>query len=131
MSTLRVTTIQDESGSNASTAQEIKMGRAKAWVNYDGRNIFPAEPIRSSYNVSSVTETADGRHRISFTNNMPTANYIIIGTCNRGTTTNVTFQIDTTVPEQPTITHADVANQGSDGSYLGRSQNHVAFFHDS
>ena len=130
MSTLRVTTIQDESGLNASTAQEIKMGRAKAWVNYSGLDSFPSEPIRSSYNVSSVTENADGRHRISFTTAMPTANYLVIGTCGRGYSVNVAFQIDTAYGG-PTITHADVANQGSNGSHYGRSQNHVAFFHDS
>ena len=126
MSTLRVTTIQEESGSNASTAQEIKMGRAKAWVNYDGSHNFPADPIRSSYNVSSITEIEDGNHRISFTTAMPTANYLVIGTCSRGATTNVTFQID----GAPTITHADVANQGYNGNYFGRVINHVAFFHD-
>ena len=127
VSTLKVTTIQDVSGSNASTAQEIKMGRAKAWVNYTGVDNFPAEPIRSSYNVSSVTENADGKHRITFTTAMPTANYLVIGTCGRGATINVAFQLDTT----PTITHVDIANQGANGSYYGRSLNHVAFFHDS
>ena len=127
MSTLRVTTIQDESGSNSSTAQEIKMGRAKAWVNYNGLDNFPADPIRSSYNVSSVTEIADGNHRITFTTAMPTTNYLVIGTCGKGATTDVTFQIDGT----PTITHADVCNQGINGSFYGRSINHVAFFHDS
>tara|TARA_R100000005_G_C4922963_1_gene155405 strand:+ start:417 stop:800 length:384 start_codon:yes stop_codon:yes gene_type:complete len=127
MSTLNVTTIQDVSGSNASTAQEIKMGRAKAWVNYNGLDNFPSEPIRSSYNVSSVTENADGKHRITFTTAMPTANYLVIGTCGRGSSTNVTFQLD----NAPTITHADVGNQGYNGNHYGRSLNHVAFFHDS
>lgn len=130
MSTLNVTTIQDVSGSNASTAQEIKMGRAKAWVNYNGLDNFPAEPIQSSYNVSSVTENANGKHRITFTTAMPTANYVVIGTCGRGATVNVAFQLDTSYGG-PTTTHVDVANQGSNGSYYGRSMNHVAFFHDS
>ena len=127
MSTLRVTTIQDESGSNSSTAEEIKMGRAKAWVNYNGVDTFPADPIRSSYNVSSVTEIENGKHRITFTTAMPTANYLVIGTCSKGGSTNVTFQTDGT----PTITHADVSNQGYNANYFGRVLNHVAFFHDS
>ena len=127
MSTLNVTTIQDVSGSNASTAQEIKMGRAKAWVNYDGQDTFPADPIRSSYNVSSVTEIENGKHRITFTTAMPTANYLVIGTCSKGATTNVTFQTDGT----PTTDYADVSNQGYNGNYFGRTLNHVAFFHDS
>ena len=36
MSTLKVNTIQDTSGSNGSTSEQISKGRAKVWVNFKG-----------------------------------------------------------------------------------------------
>ena len=87
MSTLRVTTIQDESGSNASTAQEINKGRAKAWVHFDGS--FGTSPfteanggIRDSFNVSSVTDGGTGYYTVNFETAMPNANYcsVVSGT---------------------------------------------------
>ena len=51
MSTLKVDTIQDASGSNASTTAQIEQGRAKVWVNFNGNSFG----IRDSFNVGSVT----------------------------------------------------------------------------
>ena len=36
MSTIKVTNLQDTSGGNSSTSEEIFQGRAKAWINFNG-----------------------------------------------------------------------------------------------
>lgn len=72
MSTLRLDTIQDQSGSNASTPSEIFSGRAKAWVNFNGQGTVA---IRASFNVSSITDLGTGRYTINFTTAMPDTNY--------------------------------------------------------
>ena len=62
MSTLKVNTIQDTSGSNSSTASEINQGRAKAWANVNGEG---TTSIRESYNFSSVTDNGTGKYTLS------------------------------------------------------------------
>ena len=97
MSTLKVTTIQDESGSNATTVEEINKGRAKAWLNFDGT--FDASSygdefttansgIRAAFNVSSVTDIALGRYTANFTNAMPDTDYAAVSHGYYGNVTN-------------------------------------------
>ena len=74
MSTLRVTNIQDESGSNASTAEEINKGRAKVWVNFNGTGTIA---IRDSFNVSSVTDNSVGDYTVNIDNALSHANYSV------------------------------------------------------
>ena len=84
MSTLKVTNIQNSSGGNTSTADEIYSGRAKAWVNFDGTTGsgtgFSDITIYSSFNVDSITDNGGGLYTLNFTNSMPDANYVVIGT---------------------------------------------------
>lgn len=47
---------------------------AKAWVNFDGTIATPST-IRASYNVSSITRTANGDYTINFTTALADANY--------------------------------------------------------
>jgi hypothetical protein len=58
-------------------------GIAKAWVNFDGTGT-PA--IRSSFNVSSITDNGTGDYTVNFTTALPTANYSICGTAGAGAT---------------------------------------------
>ena len=82
MSTLKTSNIQDTSGNNNSTPEEIGKGRAKAWVNFDGT--FATSPyttanggIRDSYNVDSVTDNGTGLYVVNFTSGaLANANYI-------------------------------------------------------
>lgn len=81
MSTLKVTNIQNSSGGNTTTADELYSGRAKAWVNFDGT--FGTSPfttanggIRAAFNVSSVTDGGPGIYTVNFTNAMPDTNYV-------------------------------------------------------
>ena len=74
MSTLKVNTIQDSSGSNASTTEQINQGRAKAWINYNGTGTVS---IRDSFNVSSLTDNGEGLYTITFTNAMSNNDYCV------------------------------------------------------
>ena len=73
MSTLKVDTIQDASGSNASTTAQIEQGRAKAWVNFNGNSFG----IRDSFNVGSVTDHGPGQYNINFASNMTNDDYCL------------------------------------------------------
>ncbi len=67
--TLVITTLSD--GTNSTSATNCIQGSAKAWVNFNGSS----GSIRASYNVSSVTRTAQGSYTINFTNAFADANY--------------------------------------------------------
>ena len=48
MSTLKTSNIQDTSGNNNSTPEQISQGRAKAWVNYDQVNNTVRNSLKTS-----------------------------------------------------------------------------------
>jgi hypothetical protein len=50
---------------------------ARAWVTFDGSTTPPS--ILSSANVASVLRTSTGLFTITFTSNMPNANYAVAG----------------------------------------------------
>ena len=68
MSTLRVNTLQDATGSN----QPAMVGAAKAWVNFNGTGTVA---IRAAFNVSSITDNGSGDYTVNFTNAMVDTNY--------------------------------------------------------
>jgi hypothetical protein len=68
MSTLRVNTIQDSTGSSSPAIN----GLAKAWVNFNGTGTVA---IRASLNVSSITDNATGDYTVNFTTALADANY--------------------------------------------------------
>lgn len=75
MSTLKVGTIQDTSGNNSSTPNEVANGRAKAWVNFNG---IGTVAIRNDYNASSLTDNGSGDYTINFTNSLSNANFVCV-----------------------------------------------------
>ena len=81
ITTAKVTTIQDASGNNSSTPEQIEQGRAKAWVIFQGdTNTGGNCDIRDSYNVSSVTDEGTGDYTVNFTGSvLSNANYCITG----------------------------------------------------
>jgi len=102
MSTLKVETIQDTNGANPSTAEQMSKGRAKAWVNFDGK--FNTSPfttanggIRSAFNVSSVTDHATGQYTVHFDTDFLNTNYAAVGFVHRNGSTEgkVLCNIDT------------------------------------
>ena len=74
MSTLKVDTLQDSSGSNASTTAQIEQGRAKVWVNFNGNSFG----IRDSFNVGSVTDHGVGQYTVNFATNMSNDDYCVV-----------------------------------------------------
>ena len=78
MSTLKVNTIQDASGNNPSTAEQLAQGRVKVWINFDGS--ATGGSIRDSFNVSSLTDEGTGEYHINFTNALPNSNYAAVAT---------------------------------------------------
>lgn len=82
MSTLKTSNIQDTSGSNNSTTEQIAQGRAKAWVNV---NQTGTQTIIDSFNVASLTDIGTGQTNVTFTTAMPNANYaIVLGAASTG-----------------------------------------------
>ena len=74
MSTLKVNTIQDASGSNSSTAEQIAQGRAKVWINFD----MNAGSITDSFNVSSITDDGTGLFTVTYSSAFSNTNYCIL-----------------------------------------------------
>jgi hypothetical protein len=74
--TLVITTLSD--GTNSTSATNAIQGSAKAWVNFNGTGTVA---IRSSYNVSSITDNGTGNYTVNFTNAMPNTNYCTVGVC--------------------------------------------------
>ena len=79
MSTLKVTTIQDTSGGNASTSEQIAQGRAKAWVNFNGTGTVA---IRDDFNVSSITDNGTGDYTVNYSNSFSNSNYAVVPNAN-------------------------------------------------
>jgi hypothetical protein len=57
------------------------MFAARAWVNFNGTGTVA---IRSSGNVSSITDNGVGDYIVNFTTAMPDTNYCTVGSCRRG-----------------------------------------------
>lgn len=86
MSTLRLDTIQDQAGNNASTPDEIYSGRAKAWVKFDGSGTIS---IDDSFNVTSITDHGPGQYSANFTTAMANADYAVAGMASDSGTASV------------------------------------------
>ena len=76
MSTLKVATIQDTSGNNSSTPEQVFQGRAKAWVNFEADGTVA---IIDDFNVSSITDGGTAIFTVNFTNALANANYTMTG----------------------------------------------------
>ena len=76
MSTLKVDTLQDSSGNNASTTAQIEQGRAKVWVNFNGTGTVA---IRDSFNTSSITDNGTGLFQVNFSSALSNTNFCVSG----------------------------------------------------
>ena len=77
ITTAKVTTIQDASGGNSSTPEQVFQGRAKAWVYFNGEGTIA---IRDSFNVSSITDEAVGVYTVNIDTDMANVNYCAVVT---------------------------------------------------
>jgi hypothetical protein len=87
MSEIRVTTLKDTAGGNASTSADIYSGRAKAWVNFNGSGTVAA---RASFNVNSINDLAVGNYGINFATALEDANFSQVCQIEYATTTTAT-----------------------------------------
>ena len=76
MSTLRLTTISNQTGSSSVPSETVINGSAKAWVNFNGTGTVA---IRASFNVSSITDNGTGDYTINFTAALADANFSVAG----------------------------------------------------
>lgn len=76
MSTLRLTTISNQTGSSSVPSETVINGSAKAWVNFNGTGTVA---IRASFNVTSITDVTTGTYNVNFTNALTDANYSAVG----------------------------------------------------
>jgi hypothetical protein len=72
MSTLRTNTLSNVAGTSSTAIENAIHGSAKAWVNFNGTGTVA---IRTSYNVSSITDNGVGLFTINFTSSLSTADY--------------------------------------------------------
>ena len=75
MSTLRLTTISNQTGSASVPSDTVINGSAKAWVNFDGTGTVA---IRASFNVSSITDIGTGTYTVNFTTAFADTNYNVV-----------------------------------------------------
>jgi len=121
MSTIKVTNIQDTSGGNSSTSEQIAQGRAKAWVNFNGTGTVA---IRDDFNVSSITDDGSvGSYTVNFTNAFADANYAALGLTGFGIYARTTTPGTTTTFKVGTFDTRNAANEDREYVYL-------AFFGD-
>jgi hypothetical protein len=76
MSTLKLTTLSNQSGSASVPSDTVIKGSAKAWVNFNGTGTVA---IRAGFNVSSITDRGNGLYTINFTTSMIDTSYSIAG----------------------------------------------------
>ena len=93
MSTLRLTTISNQTGSASVPSDTVINGSAKAWVNFNGTGTVA---IRASFNVSSITDNGTGDYTVNFTTAMVDANYCVT-TSNKYDDANTSFANGVTV----------------------------------
>ena len=72
MSTLNVGNITD--GTNSVATEKLSKGTAAAWVNFDGTT----NAIRSSFNVSSITDLGTGEYTINYTSALASSSYLAL-----------------------------------------------------
>lgn len=87
MSTLRTANIQSLSASTPPVIRDsagTEVGTfCRSWVNFNGTGTVA---IRSSFNVSSITDNGVGDYTVNFTNALSDSNYCVICTQGDGTT---------------------------------------------
>ena len=76
MSTLKVNNLQDISGGNNSTPEQVAKGRAKAWLHMKGTGTIS---IENSFNVSSITDNGLGKYEADLSITMSNSKFCVVG----------------------------------------------------
>jgi len=91
----------------------------RAWVNFNASSGTPV--IRSSFNVSSITDVNLGRFTVNFTNAMPDANFSVVASCSAGSATstrNTAVMIDTLTTTSVFVDARETSNNFIDATYF-------------
>jgi hypothetical protein len=134
MSTLKTSNIQDTSGSNNSTPEEISQGRAKAWITFNGTGTVAN---RDKFNIASITDNGTGDYTLTFTNNMSSSDYVVVGSSGFGSGsmwTSVYIHTKTPSPyyQEPTTSafRVTIAYSGTTGNLADYNRVSIAVFED-
>lgn len=118
MSTLKVTNIQDTSGGNSLTTEQVYNGAAKAWVNFNGSGVIA---ILASFNVSSITDIGNGDYTVNLTNALVDSNFSAVMTSSPKVGTN--GQYNMIIAPQTSTTNAAGTRTRSSSSIRIRNEN--------
>lgn len=83
---------------------------ALAWVNFNGTGTVA---IRSSYNVSSITDNGTGDYTVNFATALSDANYALNGTVNINNTTGSGYMLTYPYNSTPNVNSARVSCDSS------------------
>ena len=127
MSTLRLTTISNQGGTDSVPSQTVISGSAKAWVNFNGTGTVA---IRAAFNVSSITDNGAGDYTLNFTNALVDANYSVAGTSSANVTGNRAWVINPLDAYAPTTTtyRFTVIESGVAGAILDSARVCISIF---
>lgn len=129
MSTLKVNNLQTTVANTVSAFKDVngtEIGRlCRAWVNFNGTGTVA---IRSSFNVSSITDDGVGLYTVNFTTSLPSANYATL--VSAGPQSSLAFNYAVGNPETatPTVSSVQVTAERSDGAAADLSNFSVAVF---
>jgi hypothetical protein len=120
MSTIKANTLLAADGTQTTepSIPALDQRMAKAWVNFSGTGTVA---IRSSYNVSSITDGGIGIYTVNFATTMADANYVIQGSSG-GYANNPSDGNLAAYPSSTTTAMIDIytsAGSAYDSAYVG------------
>jgi len=134
MSTLKTTNIQDTSGNNSSTTEQLAQGRAKAWITFNGTGTVAN---RDKFNIDTITDNGTGDYSLTFTNAMSSSDYVVIGCAGFGSGNqwnSVYIHAKNVSPffQEPTTSgfRIAVSNSGTSANLQDQNRISVAVFGD-
>lgn len=104
--------------SNLNASGDAPIYACRAWVNFNGTGTVA---IRSSGNVSSITDNGTGSYRVNFTTAMPDANYAVSGWASDDATMGGFFYEAGTNQSTRTTSYFNVIWSGHSGAAGDRS----------
>ena len=109
MSTLKADTIQSTGGGAATLT---KQSAAKLFVNFNGTGTIA---IRSTLNVSTITDNGTGDYRLNYATNFSDINYALSHSQKNGTTGRTFLNAGGTNQTDPTTSNSEIMsyNEGS------------------
>lgn len=112
---------------------DTSKGVAKAWVSFDAHQLSDSSPgniiINSSFNISDIQTTGDGKFVIYFKNNIPVP-YVAIGSSNSTTDNSaaVDFDLNTVGIVERAANYLTFVIRNDNGEYVNAKVNDLVVF---